>query len=116
MPDTEVQKARELGFCFGVRRAIKIIEAAAREHQGIATLGPIVHNRLVVANLAQMGVRVVSELDQIRDGIIAIASHGVAPELLSQIQVRQLHVIDTTCPIVRSAQKAAKKEKLGIWG
>jgi len=109
MPETEVQKARELGFCFGVRRAIKIIETAARKHQGIATLGPIVHNRLVVANLAQMGVRVVSELDQIRDGIIAIASHGVAPELLSQIQVRKLHIIDTTCPIVRSAQKAAKK-------
>jgi len=109
MAKLEVRKARELGFCFGVRRAIKLIEVAAKEHQRIATLGPIVHNQLVVARLAQMGVRVVNELDQLRDGIIAIASHGVPPELLSQIQLRQLGVIDTTCPTVRSAQKAAKK-------
>lgn len=109
IPEIEVEKARELGFCFGVRRAIKLIESAAKQRQEIATLGPIVHNRLVVAKLAQMGVRVANELTQIRDGIVAIASHGVSPELLSQIQARQLGVIDTTCPTVRSAQKAAKK-------
>jgi 4-hydroxy-3-methylbut-2-enyl diphosphate reductase len=56
-----------------------------------------------------MGVNVVSDLDQIQDGIVAIASHGVSPELLSQIQAQRLSVIDTTCPIVRSAQKAAHK-------
>ncbi len=109
MAKAEVKKARELGFCFGVRRAIKIIETAAKEHQGIVTLGPIVHNRLVVAKLAEMGVNVVSDLDQIQGGIVAIASHGVSPELLSQIQAHRLSVIDTTCPIVRSAQKAAHK-------
>lgn len=109
MAKIEVEKAHELGFCFGVRRAIKIIETAAKEHQEIVTLGPIVHNRLVVTKLAEMGVKVVNELDQLQDEIIAIASHGVSPELLSQIQARQLRIIDTTCPIVRSAQKAAKK-------
>ena len=109
MAKVQVKKARELGFCFGVRRAIKIIETAAKERQGIVTLGPIVHNRLVVAKLAEMGVNVVSDLDQIQDGIVAIASHGVSPELLSQIQAQRLSVIDTTCPIVRSAQKAAHK-------
>ena len=109
MAKAEVKKARELGFCFGVRRAIKIIETAAKERQGIVTLGPIVHNRLVVAKLAEMGVNVVSDLDQIQDGIVAIASHGVSPKLLSQIQAQRLSVIDTTCPIVRSAQKAAHK-------
>lgn len=109
MSRVELEKARALGFCFGVRRAIRIIESAAREHRGIATLGPIVHNRLVVSKLAGMGVSVANDLDQVRGGIVAIASHGVSPDLLSQIQARQLHIIDTTCPIVRSAQKAAKK-------
>ena len=108
MAKIEIEKARELGFCFGVRRAIQMIEAAAKEHQKIVTLGPIVHNRMVVTRLAEMGVSVVTELDQVQDGNIAIASHGVSPELLSQIQTRQLRIIDTTCPIVRSAQKAAK--------
>jgi 4-hydroxy-3-methylbut-2-enyl diphosphate reductase len=109
MAKVEIEKARELGFCFGVRRAIKIIEKAAKEHKGIATLGPIVHNRLVVAKLAEVGVKVVDELDRVEDKIVAIPSHGIPPQSLSQIQARQLHVIDTTCPIVRSAQRAAKK-------
>ncbi len=109
MAKLEIKKARELGFCFGVRRAIKIIEKAAREHKGIATLGPIVHNRLVVARLAEVGVKVVGELDRVEDKIVAIPSHGIPPQLLSRIQSRQLHIIDTTCPIVRSAQRAAKK-------
>jgi len=109
MAKVEIEKARELGFCFGVRRAIKVIEKASKEHKGIATLGPIVHNRLVVARLAEVGVKVVDELDRVKDKIVAIPSHGIPPQSLSRIQARQPHVIDTTCPIVRSAQRAAKK-------
>jgi 4-hydroxy-3-methylbut-2-enyl diphosphate reductase len=109
MTKLDVKKAREFGLCFGVRRAIKIIDKAAREYQEIATLGPIVHNRLVVAKLADAGIKVVNELDQVHDSVIAITSHGVSPQLLLQMQARKLQVIDTTCPIVRSAQKAAKK-------
>lgn len=110
MTRPRIEKARELGFCFGVRRAIKIIEQAAKtHHKEIVTLGPIVHNRMVVARLAKLGVRVVNEIDQAESKIIAIPSHGIAPQSISQIQSRQLQIIDTTCPIVRSAQRAAKK-------
>jgi len=109
MAKIKVKKARELGSCFGVRRAIEIIDKAAKEYRHISTLGPIVHNRLVVTKLSETGVKVVNELDQAKDRVIAIASHGAPPQLLSQIQARKLQVIDTTCPIVRSAQKAAKK-------
>ena len=109
MAKIKVKKARELGSCFGVRRAIKIIDKAAREYPEIVTLGPIVHNRLVVTKLSETGVKVVNELDQVKDRVIAIASHGAPPQLLSQIQAKKLQVIDTTCPIVGSAQKAAKK-------
>ena len=116
MPEAEVEKARALGFCFGVRRAIKIIEKAAKGHHRIATLGPIVHNRLVVAKLADMGVEVVDDLARAKSGIVAITSHGVPPELLEQIQMRQIEVIDTTCPTVRSAQKAARKLAGGGFG
>jgi 4-hydroxy-3-methylbut-2-enyl diphosphate reductase len=109
MAKVKVKKAHELGLCFGVRRAIEIIDKAAREHQDISTLGPIVHNRLVVAKLADSGVKVLNDLDQVQDRVIAITSHGIPPQLLSQIQARKLQVIDTTCPTVRSAQKAANK-------
>jgi 4-hydroxy-3-methylbut-2-enyl diphosphate reductase len=109
MAKVEVKKARELGLCFGVRRAIKLIDKAVKEQQEIVTLGPIVHNRLVVAKLADSGVEVINTLDQVQDRVIAITSHGVPAQLLSQIQAKKLRVIDTTCPIVRSAQKAARK-------
>jgi 4-hydroxy-3-methylbut-2-enyl diphosphate reductase len=109
MAITKVRKARELGSCFGVRRAIKIIGKAADEYPRISTLGPIVHNRLVVMKLSETGVKVVNDLDEIQGGVIAIASHGAPPQLLSQIQARKCKVIDTTCPIVGSAQKAAKR-------
>src|SRR4030042_5116305 len=109
MAKVDVKKALEFGLCCGVRRAIKIIDTAAREYQEITTLGPIVHNRLVVAKLADAGVKVVNELDQVHDSVIAVTSHGVSPQLLLQMQARKLQVIDTTCPIVSSAQKAAKK-------
>jgi 4-hydroxy-3-methylbut-2-enyl diphosphate reductase len=109
MPKVKVEKARALGFCFGVRRAIKIIEKAAKEQHGIATLGPIVHNRLVVARLAEMGIKVVNDLDHVKDKTVAIASHGIPPQLSSEIQAQQLDVIDTTCPTVRGAQKAARR-------
>ncbi len=109
MAKIKVKKARELGSCFGVRRAIKIIDKAVKEYPEISTLGPIVHNRLVVTKLSESGVKVINGLDRVQDGVIAIASHGAPPQLLSQIQARKLEVIDTTCPIVRSAQKAAKK-------
>jgi 4-hydroxy-3-methylbut-2-enyl diphosphate reductase len=105
----EIEKARELGFCYGVRRAIKIIQAAAKQHEGISTLGPIVHNRLVVEKLADIGISSVSNLSQVKVKSVAIASHGVSPQLLSRIQKRQFEIIDTTCPTVRSAQKAVKK-------
>jgi 4-hydroxy-3-methylbut-2-en-1-yl diphosphate reductase len=107
--NVEIQKAKKLGFCFGVRRAIKLIKNASGKHRGIATLGPIVHNRLVVDTLAELGVNSVRSLSDVRDKCIGISSHGVPPHLLSDIEKRHLEIIDTTCPTVRKAQKAAKK-------
>jgi 4-hydroxy-3-methylbut-2-enyl diphosphate reductase len=104
-----VEKARELGFCFGVRNAIKLLLKAATTHKNIATLGPIVHNRQVVNKLAELGINVVTDLNQVKGDTITISSHGLAPETLAEIHNRKLNVIDTTCPNVRSAQKAARR-------
>ena len=104
----KVEKARELGFCFGVRRALSIIEGAAGG-AGIVTLGPIVHNKNVVARLKGLGVGVVDDIDNLKEGVIAISSHGVSPEIIDKINNRGVEMINTTCPIVRSAQKAARR-------
>ncbi|MBN1375771.1 MAG: 4-hydroxy-3-methylbut-2-enyl diphosphate reductase [Dehalococcoidia bacterium] len=105
----KIEKARELGFCFGVRRALRIIENAAEGGTGIITLGPIVHNKTVVARLKSKGVYVADSLNDISGGVIAISSHGVSPDAYGEMQSKGFKVIDTTCPIVRSAQKTAQR-------
>ena len=104
-----IEKAKELGFCHGVRRALKIIEDAADGKSRIVTLGPIVHNKTVVARLKSLGVDVVDSIDELNNAIIAISSHGVSPAVFERIQSRDSTIIDTTCPTVRSAQKAAQR-------
>ena len=105
----EIEKARELGLCFGVRRAIKLLKEASNKYGEIETLGPIAHNQQLVEQLSKAGVRPVNHLDQVRGKILAISSHGASPAILSEIQARHIHIIDTTCPIVRKAQNVAKE-------
>jgi 4-hydroxy-3-methylbut-2-enyl diphosphate reductase len=104
-----IQKADKLGLCFGVGRAIKLLKEAANKYGEIETLGPVAHNRLLVEDLADLGVRPVAYLDQARGKILAITTHGTSPAVLSEIKARHTRIIDTTCPIVRKAQNAAKE-------
>lgn len=105
----QIEKARELGLCFGVRRAVKILRQAASEHGKIETLGPVAHNQRLVEELAEAGVEPVGDLQHIKGRILAIPAHGISPAVLSEIELRQVQVIDTTCPIVHRAQNAARE-------
>ncbi|MEA1872451.1 MAG: 4-hydroxy-3-methylbut-2-enyl diphosphate reductase, partial [Chloroflexota bacterium] len=105
----KVEKAEKLGLCFGVRRAIKLLKEAANKYGEIETLGPVAHNRLLVEALANLGVKPINHLDQTQGRILAITTHGASPAVLSEIRAHHIHIIDTTCPIVRKAQNAAKE-------
>jgi 4-hydroxy-3-methylbut-2-enyl diphosphate reductase len=109
MKNLRIQKADKLGLCFGVRRAIKLLKEAAHEYGEIETLGPVAHNRLLVEALAKIGVKPINRLDQAQGRMLAITTHGTSPAILSEIRARHIHIIDTTCPIVRKAQDAAKE-------
>lgn len=112
----EIERASEMGFCFGVRRAIELVEKAAGERGPLQTLGALVHNRQVVDRLALCGVSVAASLDELQGNIVAIASHGVGPEGMEQVRIRGFEVIDATCPFVRKAQVVAKRlGKAGFW-
>jgi 4-hydroxy-3-methylbut-2-enyl diphosphate reductase len=112
----EIERASEMGFCFGVRRAIDLVERAAREQGPLQTLGPLVHNRQVVDRLALCGVSVAASLDEIQGEIVAITSHGVGPEVMEEVHSRGLEVIDATCPFVHKAQVVAQRlGKAGFW-
>ena len=112
----EIEQAAESGFCTGVRRAIDILERTARELGPVETLGPVVHNQQVIEKLAQSGIRVIESLDHVQGNILAVSSHGVSPQVLEEMRNRGLKVIDTTCPIVRRAQIAARRlADAGFW-
>jgi 4-hydroxy-3-methylbut-2-enyl diphosphate reductase len=105
----KIKKADRTGFCFGVRRAINALEKVARERGGIETLGAVVHNQQVLQRLAEIGVKVVNSVDDIKGDTVVTSSHGVSPDLEDKIRARKIKVISTTCPFVRRAQVAARR-------
>jgi 4-hydroxy-3-methylbut-2-enyl diphosphate reductase len=105
----KVEKAEGAGFCYGVKRALDIVEKSASERGDLETLGAVVHNQQVLQKLAESGVRVVKSIDGIKGNVVVISSHGLSPSLQSEICDRNIEIIDTTCPFVHRAQVAAKR-------
>ncbi len=105
----KIEKAAGIGFCFGVKRAINILEKVARERGGVETLGAVVHNQPVLQRLAEIGVRVAKSVDDIRGDTVAISSHGVSSQLEEEIRARHIDIINTTCPFVHRAQIMARR-------
>ena len=105
----EIEKASKTGFCFGVRQAIDTLEKIARERNSIETLGAVVHNQQVLQKLADIGVKVVNNIEDIRGDTVVTSSHGVSPDLEEKIRARHNEVINTTCANVRRVQTAAEK-------
>ena len=106
----KIEKAAGMGFCFGVKRAIDILEKVANERGNVETLGPVVHNKQVVQRLADIGVRVARNIDDIQGDIVATGAHGVSPQIEEEICDRNIHIINTTyCPFVRRAQLVAAR-------
>jgi 4-hydroxy-3-methylbut-2-enyl diphosphate reductase len=105
----EIVLAAEMGFCFGVRRAVAIMQEAAAEDGPMDSLGAIVHNPVVVRDLEQQGIRHATSLGEVRSSSVAITAHGVGPDVREELAKRGYRIVDTTCPIVTRAQKAARQ-------
>lgn len=103
----EIVLAKSAGFCFGVRRATQMAFEAAAEHENICSLGPVIHSPQVVKRLAEQGVTVVADVDDIPPGSVIVRSHGVTLEEMSSIQEKNLTIVDATCPFVKKAQEYA---------
>ncbi|HZU97971.1 MAG TPA: 4-hydroxy-3-methylbut-2-enyl diphosphate reductase [Planctomycetota bacterium] len=108
----EVVLAESLGFCFGVRDALALVRARAREKgEPVTVLGPIVHNPAVVAALEAEGIRFASGLEDVRPGSeLVLTPHGVADpvrrEAASRVGADRL--ADATCPLVHRVHVAAR--------
>ena len=105
------------GFCAGVDRAIEIVETALTLYgPPIYVRHEIVHNRWVVEDLRAKGVIFVDTVEEIPDGAITVFSaHGISEKLENEARLRNLPVIDATCPLVTKVHNQAKRyEREGL--
>jgi 4-hydroxy-3-methylbut-2-enyl diphosphate reductase len=99
--------AARTGFCYGVREAIDAAKSSAAAGKRTHTLGQVVHNEGVIAQLASAGIETVGSLDAVKSGTaVVIRAHGVAPDVLARAASRGLEVIDGTCSWVVASQRA----------
>ncbi|HZH34253.1 MAG TPA: 4-hydroxy-3-methylbut-2-enyl diphosphate reductase [Pyrinomonadaceae bacterium] len=106
----KVLLADEFGFCFGVERAVDMVEKALGEGDTVRALGPLIHNAQEMERLEAEGVRTVSEPVQIqRNETAVIRAHGVTPEVERDLRERASKVVDATCPFVTKVQKLASR-------
>lgn len=108
----EIIRAKILGFCAGVRRAVLAAEKALEENKGgqVYTLGPLIHNPVALNKLAQRNLKILLEtkipLLNPSDTVI-IRAHGVPPETENEIREKGVNVVNATCPLVTKSQKTA---------
>ena len=104
--------ADELGYCWGVRRALDIIEDSAQQAGPISPVGDIIHNPQVVERLKEKGILGTDSVDTAtREGFkrVAITAHGMGPHLAEEASRAGLELVDTTCPLVTKVQRLAQK-------
>ena len=109
----QVLLAEEFGFCFGVERAVEMVEGALDEGARVRTLGPLIHNTQEIQRLEAEGVRTINAPEEVSEGETAvIRAHGVTPEVQRELEERAERVIDATCPFVTKVQKLAERAAL----
>src|SRR2546423_14427114 len=107
----EVLLAEEYGFCFGVERAVEMVEDALDEGvRPIRSLGPLIHNAQEMERLGELGVSTIDVPDEADgDTIAVIRAHGVTPQVQRDLEDRAAKVIDATCPFVTRVQHLAER-------
>ncbi len=102
--------AKTAGFCFGVDRAVKIVYNELDNRNNVVTLGPIIHNRNVVADLERRGCKAVELSEVQKDNTVIIRSHGVGQEVYDELRKIGASVVDATCPFVARIHKIAHEK------
>ncbi|MEK7812909.1 MAG: 4-hydroxy-3-methylbut-2-enyl diphosphate reductase [Candidatus Desantisbacteria bacterium] len=108
----EILLSKEAGFCFGVKRALKLTNQTLEKSRcNVYTLGPLIHNPQVIEDLKNKGVLVAQGMDEITTGVVILRSHGVTPKLYQQILDAGLDIVDAVCPNVKRVQELVSQLK-----
>jgi 4-hydroxy-3-methylbut-2-enyl diphosphate reductase len=105
-----IEIAESAGACFGVERALeKVKNVCEKTDKPVHTLGPLIHNPQVVAELDEKGVTVVDAVPDEAGSVLVIRSHGVVPEVITEARAKGLDVVDATCPYVHKVHRYARE-------
>ncbi len=102
----EIILASTAGFCFGVNRAVEMVEDLLDSGKKVATLGPIIHNPQLVEDLNKRGARIVESPEEVKpQEVLVLRSHGVASSVTEKANELGLTVANATCPFVAKIHK-----------
>lgn len=105
----EIKVAKTAGFCFGVDRAVRLVYNEIQKGEKCVTLGPIIHNKQVVNDLQEKGVRIIEDVSEYEsDERVIIRSHGVGQSIYDKLEQNGNKYIDATCPFVARIHKIVK--------
>ena len=107
----QVKVANHSGFCFGVRRAIKIAGETLRRSEkksSIYSLNPIIHNPQVVGDLSKKGLMPLRDICSIKKGTVIISSHGAPKNTIDRLRKKGIKIVNAMCPFVKNAHDIVK--------
>ncbi|MEI6126727.1 MAG: 4-hydroxy-3-methylbut-2-enyl diphosphate reductase [Pseudomonadota bacterium] len=107
----KVTVAKSAGFCFGVKRAIKIALDTVAMGRQVEMLGDIVHNEDVVRQIEASGIKKVSRLTKKKDTILLIRAHGAKKNMAKKAQSFGYTIVDATCPMVKEIHMIAEERQ-----
>ena len=105
----EINLAKTAGFCFGVKRAIKMALETAEKDTPIEMLGDIVHNEEVIKQVSGKGIQKVSHISSGKEKILIIRAHGAEKKIFEDAEKLGYSIVDATCPMVTEIHNIVKK-------
>ena len=100
--------ADQAGVCFGVKRALDLVNAECENGERLCTLGPLIHNPQVVHDLEAKGVCVIKKIEDAGEGAVVMPSHGVPRDVLADAENAGLRIVDATCPFVAKVHERVR--------
>lgn len=104
-----INLAKNAGFCFGVKKAVKLALLESQKNEDVFMLGDIVHNEHVVNKIDTAGVKVQDKLNPDLKGTLLLRAHGTVPEVYDEAKQYGLNIVDATCPLVLEIHEITKK-------
>lgn len=103
--------AKTAGFCFGVDRAVNLVYELVGEGKKVCTLGPIIHNAQLVADLESKGVKIIDDISQAPQGYtVVVRTHGIEKSVLDELESKGIDYVNATCPFVTKIHNIVKKQ------